>query len=75
MAKRDLAQCDERAVKATKKKRGERGVVTAEYAAMMVAGVSFVGIIIKVLTDPRVQELLLQLLQLIFKWIFSLIGH
>lgn len=38
----------------------ERGMTTAEYAVGTVAAVSFAGILLKVLTNPEVQEALLQ---------------
>lgn len=42
--------------------RGQRGMTTAEYAVGTVAAVTFVGVLIKVLQDPSVQRLLLDLI-------------
>ncbi|NYI71391.1 hypothetical protein GGQ54_001951 [Naumannella cuiyingiana] len=40
--------------------RDERGMSTAEYAVGTVAAVSFAGVLLKVLTDPNVQRLLVE---------------
>ena len=47
----------------------QRGMVTAEYAVGAVAAAGFAGILIKVLTDPRVFELLLR----IISWLLGLV--
>ncbi len=52
--------------------RRQRGMVTAEYAVGAVAAAGFAGILIKVLTDPRVFELLLKIIE----WLLNLVfGH
>lgn len=48
-----------------KNKRGERGMTTAEYAVGTVAACGLGGILIKVLTDPKMQELLWKLINTI----------
>lgn len=45
----------------------DRGMTTAEYAVGTVAAATLAGILIKVFTDPRVQQLLLELLLWLLK--------
>jgi hypothetical protein len=47
----------------------QRGMVTAEYAVGAVAAAGFAGVLIKVLTDPRVFDLLLR----IISWLLGLV--
>jgi len=47
----------------------QRGMVTAEYAVGAVAAAGFAGILIKVLTDPRVFDLLMH----IISWLLGLV--
>lgn len=47
----------------------QRGMVTAEYAVGAVAAAGFAGILLKVLTDPRVFDLLMR----IVAWLLGLI--
>lgn len=56
------------------RRRDERGMTTAEYAVGTVAAASFAGVLIKIFTDPKFQELLWALLQAIFDWIRQLWG-
>jgi len=42
-------------------------MTTAEYAVGTIAAVSFAGILIKILTDPTLQQLLLQLIVFLIK--------
>ena len=51
-------------------RRNQRGMVTAEYAVGTVAAVGLGGILIKVLTDPQLQQLLWDLLQALLKQFF-----
>ncbi|MGL4832544.1 MAG: DUF4244 domain-containing protein [Propionibacteriaceae bacterium] len=55
-----------------KRTRNQRGMATAEYAAGTLAAVSFAGVLFKVITDPSILQLLLDLvkrvLSIIFKW-------
>jgi hypothetical protein len=39
--------------------RGDAGTNTAEYAVATVAAVAFAGVLLKVVTSPQVQDLLL----------------
>lgn len=69
-ASTDLALAEDLVVVAaerSRRARDERGMTTAEYAVGTVAAASFAGVLIKVLTDPQVQQLLLNLLQTILK--------
>ena len=50
-----------------RRRHDDRGMTTAEYAVGTVAAASFAGILIKVLTDPRVQELLIRLILWLLK--------
>lgn len=47
--------------------RDERGMSTAEYAVGTVAAVSFAGVLIKVLSDPTIQQLLIELIMWIIR--------
>jgi len=47
----------------------QRGMVTAEYAVGAVAAAGFAGILLKVLTDPRVFDLLMR----VISWLLGLI--
>jgi hypothetical protein len=47
----------------------QRGMVTAEYAVGAVAAAGFAGVLIKVLTDPRVFDLLMH----IISWLLGLV--
>lgn len=55
-----------------KRQRDQRGMATAEYAAGTLAAVSFGGVLLKVLTDPDLMKLLLdvikRILSLVFGW-------
>lgn len=42
---------------------GDEGMTTAEYAVGTVAAAGFAGILIKLLTSPPVQELLMKLIE------------
>lgn len=48
--------------------RDERGMTTAEYAVGTVAAASFAGVLIKILTDPGLQQLILQLIQALLQF-------
>lgn len=52
---------------ARRRAHDERGMTTAEYAVGTIAAASFAGILIKILTDPTIQALLLELLSLILR--------
>lgn len=54
-------------------KRDERGMTTAEYAVGTVAVVGFGGVLIKILSDPAVQELIMKILKAIIDLILGLI--
>lgn len=56
-----------RAVRGSLKR--QKGMVTAEYAVGIVAAAGFAGILLKVLTDPRVFDLLMR----IIAWLLGLI--
>lgn len=47
----------------------QRGMVTAEYAVGAVAAAGFAGILVKVLTDPRVFDLLMH----VISWLLGLV--
>jgi Protein of unknown function (DUF4244) len=47
----------------------QRGMVTAEYAVGAVAAAGFAGVLIKVLTDPRVFDLLMH----VISWLLGLV--
>ncbi|WP_432558721.1 DUF4244 domain-containing protein [Granulicoccus sp. GXG6511] len=49
------------------RRRTERGMTTAEYAVGTVAAASFAGVLIKILTDPALQALLLSLIQAVLE--------
>lgn len=46
----------------TRRRRDERGAAAVEYAVVTVAAASLGGVLIKILTDPQVQQKLLQLI-------------
>ncbi|MFX4274008.1 DUF4244 domain-containing protein [Propionibacteriaceae bacterium Y1685] len=50
-----------------RRRRRQRGMTTAEYAVGTVAAVSFGGVLIKILTDPSVQRLILDIILWILK--------
>lgn len=54
-------------------KRSQRGMSTAEYAVGTLAAVSFAGVLFKIITDPRILEILFNLLkriiELALQWI------
>ncbi len=50
--------------------RQDKGMSTAEYAVGTVAATGLAGLLIKVLTSPDVQNLLLSLISKAFSWIF-----
>lgn len=52
----------------------ERGMTTAEYAVGTVAAASFAGVLIKILTDPSLQELLLNLIRLLLQTFMQVSG-
>lgn len=56
-------------------KRDERGAVTAEYSVLMLAGISIGGILLRIISDPKFQELLWKVLQTILNVILSYIGQ
>ncbi|OYN98711.1 DUF4244 domain-containing protein [Enemella evansiae] len=45
-----------------RRRRDERGAAAVEYAVVTVAAASLGGVLIKILTDPQVQQKLLQLI-------------
>lgn len=45
------------------RRRDERGMTTAEYAVGTVAAASFAGVLIKILTDPSLRELIINLIR------------
>lgn len=49
-------------VEVRRTRRQERGMTTAEYAVGTVAAVTFVGVLIKVLSDPSIFRLVLDLI-------------
>ncbi|MFW6597757.1 DUF4244 domain-containing protein [Propionibacteriaceae bacterium Y2011] len=51
-------------------RRDLRGMTTAEYAVGTVATVGFAGVLIKILSDPELQGLILQLIL----WIIRTVG-
>ncbi|HHV21847.1 MAG TPA: DUF4244 domain-containing protein [Propionibacterium sp.] len=48
--------------------RDERGMTTAEYAVGTVAAASFGGVLIKILTDPALRELILNLIRALLEF-------
>ncbi|MDN5727178.1 MAG: DUF4244 domain-containing protein [Propionibacteriales bacterium] len=50
-----------------RRRRHQRGMTTAEYAVGTVAAVSFAGVLIKILTDPTVSKLILDIILWILK--------
>lgn len=55
--------------------RDERGMTTAEYAVGTVAAASFAGVLIKILTDPTLQELILNLIRLLLQTFMQVSGN
>lgn len=60
---------DQHGVVARWVRRGQRGMITAEYAVGTVAAISVVTVLITIFKDPAFRELLWRLL----KWLFDLI--
>lgn len=54
--------------------RGQRGMTTAEYAVGTVAVATGVGVLIKVLTDPRFQDALWVVIQALVKVVQGFFG-
>lgn len=50
-----------------RRRRGERGMTTAEYAVGTIATVSLGGVLIHVLTNPAIMKMLLELFQFLLK--------
>lgn len=61
-------------VKAARRTHDERGMTTAEYAVGTIAAASFAGILIRVLTDPTIQALLLELLSFVLRHFMQVPG-
>lgn len=57
-----------------RREHDERGMTTAEYAVGTIAAASFAGILIRVLTDPTIQALLLELLSFILRHFMQIPG-
>lgn len=51
--------------------REEQGMSTAEYAVGTVAAVGFGGVLVKLLTSPEVQQLLMNLITRALTWVFG----
>lgn len=51
--------------------RDEKGMSTAEYAVGTVAAVGFGGVLVKLLTSPEVQQLLMNLITRALTWVFG----
>lgn len=51
----------------TRKKRGERGMTTAEYAVGTVAACGLGGVLLKIITDPAMRELLWKIIRAILE--------
>ncbi len=51
--------------------RDESGMSTAEYAVGTVAAVGFGGVLVKLLTSPEVQQLLMNLITRALTWVFG----
>ena len=51
--------------------REEQGMSTAEYAVGTVAAVGFGGVLVKLLTSPEVQQLLMNLNTRALTWVFG----
>lgn len=56
------------------KRRNQRGMTTAEYAVGTVASVSFVGIILAIISNPEFQDALWKLILLLFKLVMQAMG-
>lgn len=50
-----------------RRRRGQRGMTTAEYAVGTVATVSLAGVLIHVFTNPEIQKLILELFKFLLK--------
>ncbi len=53
---------DVSAALARRRRADDRGMTTAEYAVGTIAAVTFAGVLIKVLSDPSIRSLLLNLI-------------